>query len=231
MARPGLWVARHGSIAPHAPATVTALDLPGTTGNYFSTPDSAATSPGETIDLRAHLSLDDWTPAATNTIASKFNGNNSQRSWTFSVLASGALRFSRWLTGIGAQNADSTVATGFSDGTAHWVRAVLSTTTVKFYTSDDGESWSQLGTTVTVVQFMEDSTAGIEIGSISEGTLVPLAGVVQRFEIRNSVDGAVAAVFDPSAVTRVGAHDPASFDASTGETWTGTGTGWDWVEV
>ncbi|HYH49645.1 MAG TPA: hypothetical protein VEG38_08860, partial [Acidimicrobiia bacterium] len=123
----------------------------------------------------------------------------------------------------------------FANGEVHWVRAVLdvnneaSGNDVFFYTSEDGETWTQLGNTVTTagVTSIFDSTSAVEIGSRFGGTVGALAGSVYYVEIRNGIDGTVVNSFDASTVTPAGPRDPATVTA--GGPWTINGASWSWA--
>jgi hypothetical protein len=109
------------------------------------------------LDVRACIEAPDWTPVGDLKIITGHDGVKS--SFNFAVQDTGKL-FIEWSTNNGPSNkgAFSTVATGFTDGTKHWVRATLDVDngaggrTTKFYTSSDGETWTQLGSDVTVAE-------------------------------------------------------------------------------
>ena len=202
------------------------LSLPGTAGNYASTPDSAAVSITGDIDIRAKLAMDDWTPSDHTIIFSKYGTGNI--SWDLLIRPSGFIAANASSNGS-AENltADSTAAPGFTDGSVHWLRytRISSSGVVRFYTSDDGLSWSQLGADVsTTAAGLFDSTAPIEIGTREGGTQYNLNGRSSKIyyaEIRNGIDGTVVAVFDVDEAT-LGAASVVS--SATGEMWTIHGT-------
>jgi hypothetical protein len=203
----------------------TVLDLPGGAGNYVTSPDDSTLDIVGDIDVRAWVAADDWTPAADSCLVSKYNVTGNQRSYFMSLLSVGKIRFTWSANGIAATNADSSVATGFTDGTAHWVRATLAvaTGTVTFYTSPDLETpvWTQLGTTVVSgVTSIFVSTATANIGARSAGTSDPFAGLVHKIEIRSGIGGTIVA--DPSFDHST--QSVAAVEDSTGKVWTMTGT-------
>lgn len=240
---------RRGSIAASrvtAPATTNVLDLPGTSGNYVSTPDTAATSVTGDIDIRLKVSMDDWTPGAIVTFLGKYGASGS-RSYMLTMEASNVFAF-RWsVAGSTAITKNATTGPGFSDGTVHWIRVTLdvdngsSQNEVKFYTSNDttndpaAVSWSQLGSTVTTAgtTSIADLTTQVEIGSIVSGTQQILAGQVWVAEIRNGIAGTVVAKFDATVVTKLGTRDPSTVAVigTAGGNWTVNGSAWDWVGV
>ena len=153
------------------------LVLSGLSGNYASTLDSAALSITGDIDIKVKLTLPDWTPSSSTFVVSKWSG--AERSYYFQVTNSGQLRLSVSADGSGTSiNGISTVATGLSDGATKWVRGTMDADDgsgnrlYKFYLSDDGTTWSQLGTTVTTAgtTSIYDSTSNLEIGSFNAGT-------------------------------------------------------------
>jgi hypothetical protein len=206
------------------------LALPGTSGNYASTPDTAAISITGDLDQRVRVSLNDWTPAALTTIAGKYNATGNQRSWLLRVNTDGTLEF-RWSTdGVSDITKSSTSATGFTNETAHFVRVVLDVNNgaagndVKFYTSDDYDpstgagTWNQLGTTVTTAGTTSifNSTAALEVGTFNAGTGSPLSGRAYYAEVLNGIAGTRVAEFDATDFADAGT----SAVSSTGETWT-----------
>ncbi|MDO8597795.1 MAG: hypothetical protein Q7R45_14385 [Sulfuricaulis sp.] len=201
------------------------LSLPGTAGNYASTPDSAANSVVGDLDLKVRAALDDWTPAATSTLLNKWTTTGNQRAYMLQVLAGGTLRLSWSANGTAVIAKDSTVATGVTDATRKWVRATLDVDNgavgndVKFYTSDDGADWTQLGTTVTTAATTAvfDSTAALILGGNDAGATERLTGKVYSAEVRNGIDGSVVAAFNPF---RDAPGNVDAFTAYTGGVWT-----------
>jgi hypothetical protein len=244
---------RRGSIAASrvsAPATVTVLTLPGTSGNYASTPDSAAVSVTEDFDIRVKISLADWTPANRFFFLSKWRFLSNQRSYRFGLEATngiplwvltsnGATDGTGILANTQANGLGSDVPTGFANGTAHWVRVTHDRTgasvSTSFYTSDDYNpatetgTWNQLGASQTWPSgfAVTNTVADLEIGA-TNATANDTASTIYYAELRSAVNGTIVAKYDPSGVTKLGTRNPATLVASTGETWTMNGTGWDW---
>jgi hypothetical protein len=195
------------------------LDLPGTSGNYASTPDSAAVSVTGDIDIRVKVALDDWTPVAVNALVAKWTSPNN--SYLLRVAVGGALAFFISLDGTVNVGAGSTASPTVSDGEPLWLRVtrVQSSGVVTFYTSADGLSWAQLGDTaiISAGSAIFDGTAKLEVGTQAGGTANPLAGQAYYAELRNGIDGAVVAKFDPINDALLG---DTSFTSDTGEVWT-----------
>ena len=223
-------IARRGAIAAaraSAPAAnVAYLSLPGTSGNYASTPDSAAVSAG-TFDMRVRLSLPNW--SGTYSFASKY-GAAGQISWRFRT-------FVKFLASV--RSADGTATTSnnaggqmsVSDGNIRWVRMTFDSGFLQFMTSTDGTNWN-VEYASSVGGSIFDSTAPLVVGAGNlDGTVEPIAANIYYAELRNGVGGTVVAKFDPTTVTKTATRTPNTVTASTGEIWTVNGSGWDWVLV
>ena len=211
------------------------LALPGTSGNYVSTPDSVAASVTSDIDIRVKATMTDWTPAATGPLVAKFGAAGS-RSYRIFVDTTGKLNLNLSEDGTNSVSAVSSVATGIADGAVKWVRATWrnSDERAQFFTSDDGSSWTQLGTNVTLpaIAAIHDNANAVTIGVLSSvSTTTTLAGNIYYVEIRSGIDGTVVLSFDPTTVTRTAVRTPttAAAGGTAGGTWTMNGTGWDWA--
>lgn len=199
------------------------LFLSGTSGDYASTPDAAALDIVGDIDLRARVALDDWTPAAESTLIAKYTATGNQRSYGLAVTTTGALIL-RWSEdGTAEKTETSSAVTGFTNGATHWVRATLDVddgagdAQARFYTSDDGVTWTQLGATqpVGATTSIFASTAVLEIGTQTGGTVNRTAGKFFRGQVLSGIAG--TAVASPIAGT-------ASIADATPRTWTVQGT-------
>lgn len=199
--------------------------LPGTAGNYISTPDSVENSITGDIDIRVYAKLDDWTPAAINTLVAK---RSATTSFQFRIETNGKLGWVWSEDGTTNKFATSSVSPSVSDGIALWVRATFDVdnssggNTMSFYTSADGITWTLLGTPQIGVGVtnIADTSLLLELGSYASGSTFPLAGTIYYAEVRNGIDGPIAARFDSSQVQVSGSQLPASVD---GWTWVGTG--------
>ena len=156
---------RGGMIAPSY------LSLPGTAGNYASTPDAAALNVGGDLDVRFDGDLDDWTPAATTALVAKYGNFGAIGGYQLVLLSTGVLRLVWGDTNGITRTADSTVATG-ATGRAE-VRAKLDLDTgsgsyaVTFYVED-----TQLGATVAggTTNPIRSNTAPLTIGATPADT-------------------------------------------------------------
>lgn len=195
--------------------------LPGVNGNYLSTPDVAALDITGDIDLRVKVALDDWTPAAEGYLLSKWS--SGQQSYILAVTTGGNLRL-YWTTN-GSTNIlrTSTVALGLANGAVKWVRATLDVDNgasghdAKFWTSDDGSSWTQLGTTVTTAGTTSiwSGSAQVEVGTHSSGTAATGgAGKHYRAQVYSGIGGTLVLDVDTSVITSGAATSFQSVDSS-----------------
>jgi hypothetical protein len=196
---------------------------PGTTGNSMTVPDSTELDITGDIDLRVKVALDDWTPASNSMLLGKY-GSGSQQSYYLQVRTTGVLRLGWTEDGSTDLTADSTVAPTVADGAELWVRATLdvdngaSGRDIKFFTSTDGSTWTQLGTTVTQAG-VTSIFAGTEVLRIGLAGLGGdfTTGKFYRVQICNGIDAAPVLDVDTSQITSGAAT---SFTALTGQTVT-----------
>lgn len=200
------------------------LHLPGTSGNYASTPDAAALDIVGDMELIARIAPTDWSPAADGYIISKFLTTGNQRSYSLALLTTGALQFQFSADGTTAVTKSSTAnLSALAANAVKWVRATMDVDNgaagydVKFYTSDDGSTWTQLGTTVTTATATSifASTAVLELGSQNGGTSGHFVGKILEAKVLTGLAGSEVA--HPVA-TISGITD------ATGKTWTVNGT-------
>jgi hypothetical protein len=188
----------------------------GTTGRYASTPDSAAVSVTGDIDLRCQVALDDWTPGASMAFFGKYDAG-SQRSYIMFIDSSGKLNLTVSNTGSASlPNNISSVATGVTDGAVKWVRStrVASTGVVKFYTSDDGTSWTQLGTDISGTSGnIYDGTLPLEVGSYNGGGSYLAKGFFYTAQVLSGIAGTV--VFNADFADRAVTFTESSSNAAT----------------
>jgi hypothetical protein len=203
-----------------------ALLLDGVSGSYAYTPDSVAASITGDITMIAYAALDDWTPPVDDrTLVAKWE--DTQLSYMFRVdINTGKLEV---ITSANPPNviSQSTVATGFTDGTGHWVRATvnLAANTANFYTSEDAPTtaysditWTLLGDAdVAHVQTaIYNGTARVTIGALTDaGTTDMVNGQIYR--------AAVIAGLDPTATPAVDFNPAlAGRNAGSGDTFVST---------
>ena len=205
-------------------------ELPGTAWAYFSTPDSVANSITGDIDIRVKVALADWTPAADSELVGKSSGAG-QLSYDFLIDATtGKLDLFISTDGTAFSYNQSSAATGFTDGTTHWVRVtrVASSGVITFYTSDDGVAWTQLGTTVSgTTGALFNGSASVALGAVSAGSSRNINGKIYRAQIYNGIDGTLAVDFNPADYT----HGTTWTSSATGEVYTMNGNAAVWPAV
>lgn len=192
------------------PLHKSALFLPGMSGNYASSPDAAALDITGDIDLRAKAAPDNWAAAVVQAMVNKWNVPGDQLSYSMYVSSAGKLGLVWSEDGAVLLGALSTVLIGVPNGDAKWLRATLdidngaSGRAIKFYTSDDGASWTQLGATVTQagVTSIFSGPAILEVGTANIGTASLFTGKVYRAQVFDGIDGTLVfdAEFDQEAI-------------------------------
>jgi hypothetical protein len=198
--------------------------LPGVTGNYLSVPDEAALDITGDIDIRVQVAMDDWTPAATTILLNK-NGT-SNRAYDLRMSGTGFLQFSYSEDGSTSITRTSTAATGISDGSTKWVRCTVdvdngaSGNDVKFFTSDNGATWTQLGSTVTnaSVTSIFSGSLPVFIGAGNTTGVAPVAGKFYRAQIYSDLTETNKVLDVDTSVITSGAAT--TFTALTGQTVT-----------
>ncbi len=199
--------------------------LPGSSGDFFSTADSTASSITSDIDIRVRVSATDWTPSIAETIVSKWEDTGFEKTFIFQLSSTGALRI--FLSEDGAVTlgpATSSVVNTFIDGTLHWVRFTWDEATgdVDFYVSDDNTddstlvNWTLLGVTQTLSPAgLFDSVSDVEVGSHNSGAAANFDGEVSRVSIFNGIGGTLAVDFNPQDYR----GNSAFISSITGEVW------------
>jgi hypothetical protein len=200
--------------------------LPNVAANFLSVPDEAALDITGDIDIRAYIEADDWTPPTSDAIVAKWTTSGNQRSYQLQVISAGTLRLLWSTDGTAETTATSTVATGIADGTSKWIRATLDVDNgasgydVKFFLSDDGATWTQLGTTTTggAVTSIFSGSANVEIGTFSGGSSGPFGGKFYRAQVYSDLTETNKVLDVDTSVITSGAAT--TFNALTGQTVT-----------
>jgi hypothetical protein len=210
------------------------------TGVSFDGSTNVATD----LDVRINLKQPGtWTATGvTQALAAKWTVDTSA-SWVFFLNSDGRFRF-QWSTDgsiTWAGDRFSTVAVPFASGAEGWVRVVLDVDNgaaghdVKFYTSTDGATWTQLGTTVTTagVTSIFPSTSGYVLGARSSSTNALLADTrVYEVQIRDGINGPSIVPYLPDLWDSSIGTGIASYEGAPVCTWVlsglpGAGIGYD----
>lgn len=228
-------------IGPTSYGAGNALILPGVSGNYASAPDAAP------LDITGDISLmacanPDWTPASTSNRLIAKNNVGTQCSYWFGVATTG-IPFLAWSpdgTVGAALSRSATTAVPFADLATGWLAATLDVDNgaaghdVKFYTSTDGSSWSQLGSTVTTAgtTSIHSGSAVLEMGTSSTGTLSLHAMTMFRSQVWTGVRDFVAGTggtlaFDADFTAQATGTTSFTESSSNAATVTVTSTGAD----
>lgn len=154
----------------------------------LTTAESAHT-PG-VLDVRVKASLTSWTaPAAMSILASR-QQDAPNRSWYFGIATSGKPVVYVSTDGTNQLTKVSDTALTTTANTVQWVRFVYTpSTNIKFYTSTDGTTWTQLGSTVTNTDgAVYDAAAPYELGGRGYATTSNSAKIY-GVDIRNGLAG------------------------------------------
>ena len=184
------------------------------------------------LDVRVKARATDWTPAGSLYLASHAV-DVTHFGWGFRISSTGqlGLLYSTDGSTIFADISTANLSTvGVVDNeTSLWVRVTLDADngaagrTVRFYTSTDGSTWTQLGNAVTTagtVTPYSPAASGMRVGALYAGGGV-WAGRIHSATILSGIDGTVVAAPDFSA-SPWDVGETVNVDAQ-GNTWTLTG--------
>jgi hypothetical protein len=193
-------------------------------GNSLATtPDSAALSILDNLDIRIRVLVEDWT-AGVQTFVSKRDAGNE---WQFRIESGGLLGFIWWDATSTLRTTQADTAHGFASHSTHWVRVRRSGTTVQFFTSDTDTNdhtavaWSQLGANVATSagNIIDVASNPVTVGSAGLALGELLQGYVSAVTIVDDVTTIADPVFADPAEWTIG--DDAGDTASDGvNTWT-----------
>lgn len=232
--------AYYGQIGRNTPVRVSvntgsvALDLPGDTGDYSSTPDHADLDITGDIDIRFDATLANWAQAEypetaqTDYPYTELIGKDatSDQSWALYTRL-GRLWF-QWRTGGGATGTATSTVLPLTTSGRLAVRVTLdvdngsSQHVITFYTSTSiSGTWTQLGdaTTGSGTTTIRAGTAALRIGDIASAASAwhhPAIGQVHAAQVRTGIGGTIVANPDFTAQ----ADGATSFADSAGRTWT-----------
>lgn len=212
------------------------LSLDGASGDYASTPDSAALDITGDIQFILYAAANDWTPSATQVLISKADTVGNQRSYRIEITTAGLLRIINSPDGTTVVTSGvSTIAVPTVDGGGIWLKGTLQVSdgagnrVCNFYYSNDSSStvvgavsWTQLGATVTTAgtTSLFSGSANLEVGAQTNGTLMNFNGQIYSAYVYNGIGGTLAA----SMVANDDVSKANSWTSVSGETWAANGT-------
>lgn len=168
-----------------------------TSASKITCPDSTQLSPTGDLDLIVHCALDDFSPAGAQALLSKWITTGNQRSFRFSLATDGKLILEWSADGTTVITKTSTVVAPTNSGDPVWLRVTLDVNNgaagndVKFYTSPDGVTYTQVGSTVTTASTTSvfNSTSQIEIGAANSSADRELDFRVYHVQMFGSING------------------------------------------
>lgn len=159
--------------------------LPGTASNSMTLADAAPLRVTTDFDIRVWAALDSWSSGNIQRLAGRYS-TAGNRSYLFDLTAGGTLRLTTSADGTTLIIYTASVSTGFTAGAAKWVRVTFDAdngtgnSVAKFWSSDDGVSWTQMGTDRTgAVTSIFAGTAAFGIG-IDASNTNPATGAFYR---------------------------------------------------
>jgi hypothetical protein len=154
------------------------------------------------LDVQAKINPTAWTDSGDRAIACKWEAGTNQRSFLFLLGATGSLALNHSAAGtaaFGQKTSSVTIPATVNPGNGNplWVRATLTLDNaagghdVRFYTSPDGTTWTQLGTTQTGagVTTLFGGTAPYQLGALGGGQASPFDGIIYRARVYGVIDG------------------------------------------
>ena len=189
---------------------------PAVGNNFFSTPSATPNELTTNFSLRvdAIVNADGIFICKDNVLA------GGGRQFRFSIL-SGILNLIIYDAGDTSYSYNSTTAVPFSLGSNYRVAVSRNSTTgqVKFFTSLDGVTWTQLGTTVSgVTGTLNNPSQQVQVG-LARNTTAMIDARFFKIEIfKDDTFTTPTQIFNPSSYNR--ATSQTSWVSATGETWT-----------
>ena len=215
--------------------------LPAVNGNAFATPDAAANDITGDIAIVVLVALDDYTPSSQGAFLSKFSTSND-RAYEFRLNTDGTVSLGTTPGSDAAiVTATSSVVTGITDGALKYLAASrdvddgAGNNVTKFWLSDDGSSWTQLGTTQTIAgtTSIANSADSVFVGGRNAASTLLGPGKCYRAQLYNGIppmlggSGSASPVldFNPADFTETSTNGATAVSSTTGETWTLNSTG------
>lgn len=186
----------------------------GVNGNYCSTPNAVSNQLYNDFSFEVKMNQID---GAANGIYSKYNSVTNY-AYRLQTSASGLVELFLSTNGTSATNHQSTVAF-----TQNYLRVSRNATTgdVKFYQSNDGITYTQLGATINngITGTLFASTQTVLIGALVLGSTGPFLGKIFYLKLFSDANFTTLSMyFNPNSYNA--ATSQTSWTSTTGETWT-----------
>lgn len=157
------------------------------------------------IDVVAKLEPTSWATGSSQIFLSQARAGGNNYSWYFGISGTGALLFKWYPNGTTTGAVTVTNNATRTETGPLWVRVThdvdngAAGNDTKFYTSTDGSTWTQSGTTTTTANTTNhfNSTAPFQLGCMDTGINFPIIGKVYWVEIRNGIGNGSYSVVPP----------------------------------
>lgn len=153
-----------------------------------------------TIDFRTRMRLANWVPGAQVNVGGK-SGVAGARGWYAYINSAGTPYFAFSMDGSALLTMAATASLSVAPSADSWVRWLFTpddgagNRVFKAFTSTDGQTWAQLGATVTTagaVTLFDNATVGYECGGIATSAVIRFDRLYEM-EIRDGENGRIVA--------------------------------------
>jgi len=193
--------------------------FPGVADNGISTPDNVNNQLSTNLGFEVKA-----TPAMLSRqsiIAAKYGNNEAEGNYNLRIDSTNQVQLILYFSGT-ANIYNSTVNYPFSAGVQSYIRVSRNSTTgdIKFFTSLDGVTYTQLGATVTGATGAIDYDAvPLRIGGASPSFIQPFAGAIEYLKLfKDDTFTTATQFFNPQLYNA--SVSQTTFTASTGEVYT-----------